>query len=120
VAPPSDEQVCGDVKNSRIGSPDLTSRQFDFRLRIHLNPGAAEPPHRLLKINGHEVCMSSPALHRRWAREYLVRAQEAPHRDRKVKYLRLAVRNCVRARALESEVAQPEQIRRKGKAAAEQ
>ena len=33
---PSDEQNCGNVeKNNRTELPDLTSRHFDFRLRIH-------------------------------------------------------------------------------------
>jgi len=47
--------------------------------------------------------MPSSATYRRWSREFLVRAQDAPNRNRKVKYLRLAVSNCVRARALEYE-----------------
>src|SRR4030095_14834675 len=45
--------------------------------------------------------MLSPATHRRWAREFLARAQEAPNRNRRAKYLKLAVRHSVRARNLE-------------------
>jgi hypothetical protein len=47
--------------------------------------------------------MASAVIHRMWAREFLVRAQEAPNRNRKVKYLQLAVSNSVRARRLEGD-----------------
>jgi hypothetical protein len=45
--------------------------------------------------------MPSPAVHRRWAREFLARAETAPSRNRKLKYLRLAVDNTLRARTIE-------------------
>jgi hypothetical protein len=47
--------------------------------------------------------MVTPVLHRKWAREYLARAEEAQSRTRKCQYLRLAVSNTVCARKLESE-----------------
>jgi hypothetical protein len=47
--------------------------------------------------------MIAPHIHRKWAREFLARAQEAPGRDRKLRLLKLAVRNSVRAQALEAE-----------------
>lgn len=47
--------------------------------------------------------MLSAAMHRKWARECLVRANEAPTRKRKLDYLRLAVRNTARAEILEAE-----------------
>jgi hypothetical protein len=47
--------------------------------------------------------MPSPAVHRRWAREFLARAETAPSRNRKLKYLRLAVDNTLRARTIEQE-----------------
>jgi hypothetical protein len=47
--------------------------------------------------------MLSAAIHRKWAREFPARAQEAPSHNRKVKYLQLAVCNSVRARTLEAE-----------------
>jgi len=43
--------------------------------------------------------MPAAALHRRWAREYLDRAQKSPSRRQAAEYLRLAV--SVRAKALE-------------------
>jgi hypothetical protein len=49
--------------------------------------------------------MVSAVIHRRWAREYLCRAERAMSRDDKRRFLRLAVNNCVRAQALESESA---------------
>jgi len=52
--------------------------------------------------------MLPATIHRRWAREFLARAQEAPNRDRQVKYLRLAVSNSVCAKTLEAEAAAPE------------
>ena len=45
--------------------------------------------------------MIAATIHRRWAREYLARAQHAKNRDRKRRYLRLAVTNTVCARKLE-------------------
>jgi hypothetical protein len=47
--------------------------------------------------------MMSPVLHRRWAREYLVRAQQATSRRRGLDLLRLAVSNSMRAQELEAE-----------------
>ena len=47
--------------------------------------------------------MITPALHRRWAREYLARAQKSPQPNRKRHYLRLAVSNTVRAHRLEAQ-----------------
>lgn len=41
-------------------------------------------------------------IHRKWAREYLDRADRAQLRSRKLTYLRLAVNNCVRAQDLEA------------------
>ena len=46
--------------------------------------------------------MVTPVLHRKWAREFLVRAAQAPTRARKQRYLRLAVSSTVRARKLEA------------------
>jgi hypothetical protein len=45
--------------------------------------------------------MIAATIHRRWAREYLARAQHATTRDRKRRYLQLAVTNTVCARKLE-------------------
>jgi hypothetical protein len=45
----------------------------------------------------------SATIHRKWAREFLVRAQEAQSRERAVKYLQFAVDNSVCAQHLESE-----------------
>jgi hypothetical protein len=47
--------------------------------------------------------MLPAAIHRKWAREFLARAQEAPSRARKVKYLRLAVSDSIRAQKVEAE-----------------
>jgi hypothetical protein len=47
--------------------------------------------------------MLSAAIHRKWARDCLARANEAPTRKRKLDYLRLAVRNTARAEILEAE-----------------
>jgi hypothetical protein len=49
--------------------------------------------------------MLPAVMHRRWAREFLALAQEAPNLARKVKYLRLAVSNSVRAQTAEAEAA---------------
>ena len=49
--------------------------------------------------------MMSPAVHRRWAREYLARAQQATSRGRGLDLLRLAVSNSIRAQELEAEAA---------------
>jgi hypothetical protein len=43
-------------------------------------------------------------IHRKWAREYLARAEQAPGRRRKLTYLRLAITNSVRAQYIESEL----------------
>ena len=47
--------------------------------------------------------MMSPVIHRRWAREYLARAQQATSRRRGLDLLRLAVSNNIRAQELEAE-----------------
>jgi hypothetical protein len=47
--------------------------------------------------------MMSPVMHRRWAREYLARAQQAASRRRGLDLLRLAVSNNIRAQELEAE-----------------
>jgi len=47
--------------------------------------------------------MLSATIHRRWAREYLARAEQAPNRRRKLNYLRLAVANSIRAQNIETE-----------------
>ena len=47
--------------------------------------------------------MLSAAIHRRLARQYLDRAYRADTRNAKVKYLRLAVRNSMRAQNIEAE-----------------
>ena len=49
-----------------------------------------------------EVIMISPVIRRKWAREYLARAQHAQSRGRKLHFLRLAVRNSVHAQNLEN------------------
>ena len=49
-----------------------------------------------------EVFMVTPVLHRKWAREFLIRAEQAPTRVRKQRYLRLAVSNTMRAHKLEA------------------
>ena len=50
--------------------------------------------------------MLATVLHRKWAREYLARAEQARDRNRKCRYLQLAVRNTVSAWKLEAEKAQ--------------
>jgi hypothetical protein len=55
--------------------------------------------------------MLPAGIHRKWAREFLARAQQAPSRSRKVKYLRLAVSNSVRAQTLEADTASWESTR---------
>ena len=47
--------------------------------------------------------MMSPVIHRRWAREYLARAQQATSRRRGLDLLRLAVSNNIRAQELEAD-----------------
>jgi hypothetical protein len=42
------------------------------------------------------------ATHRKWAREYLTRAQNAQKRQDQVRLLQMAVSNCVRAQEIES------------------
>jgi hypothetical protein len=44
----------------------------------------------------------SPVIHRKWAREFLARAEAASDRRRKLGYLKLAVSNSVRAQSLEA------------------
>jgi hypothetical protein len=50
-----------------------------------------------------ETLMINAAIHRRWAREFLDRAQQAQIRSRKLQYLRLAVNNCACAQAMETD-----------------
>ena len=50
-----------------------------------------------------EDLMVSPIMHRKRAREYLARAEQASDRRRKLKYLRLAVSNTVRATNIKAE-----------------
>lgn len=45
--------------------------------------------------------MIAPIVHRKWAREFLARAEHAHDHSRKCRYLRLAVRNTVCAWKLE-------------------
>jgi hypothetical protein len=52
--------------------------------------------------------MTTPAPHRKWAREFLVRAERAQSHARKRRYLRLAVRNTVCAWKLEAEMSDGE------------
>jgi hypothetical protein len=52
--------------------------------------------------------MIAATIHRRWAREYLARAQHAKNRDRKRRYLQLAVTNTVCARNLEKRLSNNE------------
>jgi hypothetical protein len=49
--------------------------------------------------------MLSAATHRKLARECLDRAYQAPTKERKLNYLRLAVRNTARAEIIEGEEA---------------
>ena len=51
--------------------------------------------------------MVTPMLHRRWAREYLARAERAPQRNQKRRYLRLAVSNTICAHRLEARTLSP-------------
>jgi hypothetical protein len=46
--------------------------------------------------------MPSPTVYRGWAREYLTRAQAAPTRNRKLKFLQLAVCSTVKAQKVEA------------------
>jgi hypothetical protein len=46
--------------------------------------------------------MVTPVVHRRWAREYLARAERTPQATLKRRYLRLAVSNTVCAHRLET------------------
>jgi hypothetical protein len=47
--------------------------------------------------------MITPMLHRRWAREYLARADRTQQPNQKRRYLRLAVSNTVHAHRLEAQ-----------------
>jgi len=55
--------------------------------------------------------MFSAAVHRTWAREFLVRAEEAPTGKRKRDYLRLAARNIDRAQILEAQTDEAPPVR---------
>jgi hypothetical protein len=59
--------------------------------------------------------MLSATIHRRGARLYLARAEQAPSRRRKLNYLRLAVANRGRAQNFESELAADECVRADGR-----
>lgn len=48
--------------------------------------------------------MVTPVLYRKWARQYLAHAESASTRDRKCRYLQLAVNNTLCARKLEAEM----------------
>ena len=48
--------------------------------------------------------MNTPVLHRKWAREYLTRAEHARSNARKRSFLQLAVNNTVSARKLEAQM----------------
>ena len=50
--------------------------------------------------------MPSPTVYRGWAREYLTRAQAAPTRNRKLKFLQLAVCSTVKAQKVEADDAE--------------
>lgn len=52
--------------------------------------------------------MLRSTMHRKWAREYLDRAERVTTRRRKLDYLRLAVCNSVRAHALETKQGEEE------------
>jgi hypothetical protein len=47
--------------------------------------------------------MTTPVPHRKWAREFLARAEQAQGHERKCRYLRLAVKNTVCAWKLEAD-----------------
>lgn len=47
--------------------------------------------------------MVTPVLHRKWAREYLARADRTQQPTQKRRYLRLAVSNTVHAHRLEAQ-----------------
>jgi hypothetical protein len=47
--------------------------------------------------------MPSPTVYRGWVREYLTRAQAAPTRSRKLKFLQLAFCSTVKAHKAEAE-----------------
>ena len=51
--------------------------------------------------------MPSPTVYRGWAREYLTRAQAAPTRNRKLKFLQLAVCSTVKAQKVEADDKMP-------------
>jgi hypothetical protein len=61
-------------------------------------------PHCLLAFMGQTTI--SPAIHRKWAREFLGRAERASDRHRKLGYLKLAVTNSVRAQVMEADDAE--------------
>jgi hypothetical protein len=60
--------------------------------------------------------MDTPVLHRKWAREYLTRAEHARSNARKCRFLQLAVRNTVDARKLEAQMDGPSNDRKVGSA----
>jgi hypothetical protein len=55
--------------------------------------------------------MIAAMIHRKWAREYLARAQYAKSRGRQCWYLQLAVNNTVRARMLETRADRDDDLR---------
>jgi hypothetical protein len=61
--------------------------------------------------------MIAPTVHRKWAREFLARAERADDHSRKCSYLRLAVRNTVCAWKLEADAIDGEaEVRNSGAA----
>jgi len=60
--------------------------------------------------------MVAPVLHRKWAREYLTRAQHAGSHTRKCQYLQLAISNTVYARKLEGQEEDPNNETKEGSA----
>jgi hypothetical protein len=62
---------------------------------------ATQPSHHLFSFM--EQGSLSPVIYRKWAREFLARADAASDRKRKLDYLKLAVTNSMRAQTLESE-----------------
>lgn len=60
--------------------------------------------------------MDAPVLHRKWAREYLTRAEHARSGARRRRFLQLAINNTVDARKLESQMDGPSSERKMGSA----
>jgi len=60
--------------------------------------------------------MITPVVHRRWAREFLARAERTPKANLKRRYLRLAVSNTVCAHRLEAQDPAAEEQEKNGSA----